>query len=145
MTTPDPALLRAYRATQYYVDDAPHSFVLRVEARSPELLALYARSGVSQAAYLTACNPRSRVLPAAENAARMAELASALAAAGYALRHGRGADPSGQWAAEESVLVLGMIEAEARAWGRRFGQNAVLWAGEDGVVRLVWCARGHAL
>lgn len=153
----DAALIAAYSAAHYEVSaDASAGlaapFVLRVDVASPELLDLYRRHGVSQAAYLTACNPHSTMLSDADNRARMDELAQtlrALAGQGparsptdsdarsYMNLHGRGTDPSGAWPGEASVLVLGMSEAEARELGTRFGQNALLHAGADGVPRLV--------
>lgn len=140
------------------------AFVLRVDVASPEVLDLYRRHDESQAAYLTACNPHSTVLSDADNRKRMDELVQtlrALAGQGparsrtysdvrtklrspahsharsYTILHGRGTDPSGAWPGEASVLVLGMSEAEARELGVRFGQNALLQAGADGVPRLV--------
>lgn len=158
----DPALIAAYRAAHYKVSaDASAGlaapFVLRVDVASPELLDLYRRHDVSQAAYITACNPHSTVLSDADNRARMDELVGALAGQGaarlktrsilhshthsdvrsYMILHGRGTDPCGVWAGEVSVLVLGMVEAEASALGERYGQNALLQAGADAVPRLV--------
>ena len=85
------------------------------------------------------------MLSDADNRTRMDELVGALAGRGaahtsvrsYTILHGRGTDPSGAWPGEASVLVLGMSEAEARELGTRFGQNALLQAGADGVPRLV--------
>jgi hypothetical protein len=165
----DPALIAAYRAAHYEVStDASAglaaAFVLRVDVASSELLALYGRHGVSQAAYLTACNPHSTMLSDADNRARMDELAQTLRALArqgparsktrsilrspahayvrsnprsYMCLHGRGTDPSGAWPGEASVLVLGMSEEQARELGTRFAQNALLHAGADGVPRLV--------
>jgi hypothetical protein len=161
----DPELIAAYRAAHYEVSaDASAglaaTFVLRVDVASPELLDLYHRHDVLQAAYLTACNPHSTVLSDADNRARMDALAQtlrALAGQGparlktrsnlhsptdsdarsYTILQGRGTDPSGAWPGEASVLVLGTGEAEARELGTRFGQNALLHAGADAVPRLV--------
>ena len=138
----NPALIAAYRAAHYQVSaDASAGlaapFVLRVDVASPELLALYSRHDVLQAAYLTACNPHSTVLSDADNVARMDELVRALAGQGHMILHGRGTDPAGVWASEASVLVLGISEVHACELGARFGQNALLQAGADGVPRLV--------
>lgn len=145
-----PHLIAAYRDAHYELSADSSAglaapFVLRVDVASPELLDLYRRHNVSQAAYLTACNPHSTVLSDADNRARMDELVRALAGQGsarmktrsYTILLGRGTDPSGAWPGEASVLVLGMSESEARDLGTRFGQNALLQAGADGVPRLV--------
>ncbi len=131
------ALVVAYRTTRYEVMDGRHRFALNVDRCSAPLLAAYARHGVTRAAYLTACNPRSRRHSAAENRRRMAALETALRRLGRAALAGRGEDPTGAWSGEPSVLALGASEAEARALGHRFGQNAVLHAGSDGVPRLL--------
>jgi hypothetical protein len=48
---------------------------------------------------------------------------------------GQGEDPS--WLAEASFLVLGLGREEASDLGRKYGQNAIVWVGSDGVPELV--------
>ena len=140
----DAALIRAYRAARYGVSAAPGEggpFALQVDVPSARLLALLARHSVREAAYLTACNPRSERLTDAENRRRMVKLETALRASGRVVIAGRGEDVDtkgkGRWPGEPSMLALGMSEAEAMRLGDAFAQNAVLHAGRDGVPRLV--------
>ncbi|WP_443025861.1 DUF3293 domain-containing protein [Sphingomonas sp. RB1R13] len=50
---------------------------------------------------------------------------------------GIGCDPNGRWAGEPSFLVLGIVFDQAKALGDQYQQNAILWASEDAVPRLV--------
>jgi Protein of unknown function (DUF3293) len=45
--------------------------------------------------------------------------------------------PSGAWPPELSFFALGISERAARDLGRRFDQDAVVWAGADAVPRLL--------
>jgi hypothetical protein len=66
-----------------------------------------------------------------------ARFGAELAAAGYRVVEGAGEDPEGRWPAEPSYLVLGMALDAAQEVGRRYGQNAIVWAGADAVPELV--------
>ncbi|MFT6830906.1 MAG: hypothetical protein ACJAZN_001063, partial [Planctomycetota bacterium] len=50
---------------------------------------------------------------------------------------GQGRHPSGGWAPEASLLVLGLQRDEAAALGRRWRQNAVLWIGRETIPELL--------
>ena len=50
---------------------------------------------------------------------------------------GAGRDLAGTWPEESSFVVLGLDLDAARALGREFSQNAIVWAGNDAVPRLV--------
>lgn len=132
----DPGTIEAYRDTEYRVG-GERGFVLRVGARSPQLLDAFQRCGVHCCAYLTACNPGSIRLAPEVNRERQAALAKDLQELGFAVEHGVGEHPDNGWPAEPSFLVLGLSLEEARALGRRHGQNAILWAGVDAVPELV--------
>lgn len=131
----DAATVAAYRHADYQVHGSP-SFTLKVEQRCRELLAAHHQLAVDCSAYLTACNPFSQQLAAADNAARMDELAANLTALGLPYWPGVGIDPDGLWPGEVSFLVFGVGLDAACELGRRFQQNAILWAGTDAVPRL---------
>lgn len=113
------------------------AFTLRIDEPSAELREAHARNGVSCSAFLTACNPGSQRIVDHENRRRHATLIRVLTAAG--LRHwpGFGIDPDRSWPDEPSRLVFGIPLDEARTLGKRFAQNAMVWAGADAVPRLV--------
>lgn len=130
-----PALQQAYRQALYRLDEG---WQLQVGMRQPLLLAGYARHGARCASYLTACNPRGRLLSEAENKQRMQRLCLALDGQGWSWTPGFGQDPQGKWPGEASVLVWGMDAPTARRWGQQWQQNAVLFCGAAAVPRLLW-------
>lgn len=133
----DPGLIGAYRAARYRVDHAP-SFTMTVDERSPGLERSMRGVGLECAMFLTAWNPNGERLPPDRNRSRHRRLIDELQAAGRMWMPGAGLDPTGTWPDEEvSVLVPGVDRVAACDWGRRYDQNAVLWAGADAVPRLL--------
>lgn len=132
----DAALIKAYRETDYEVCSTP-PFVLHVDRESEALRALLAQHRVEDAAYVTACNPRSQPLGDADNQARQRRLRDELERRGLVAIPGVARHPDNGWPEEDSVLVLGLALDDARELGIRFDQNAVLWAGIDAVPRLI--------
>lgn len=128
-------ILESYRAAEYAVFGA-EEFVLRVDRSSTALAALQRQAGVRESVFLTACNPESVPLDEATNAARQAELARLLEERGLRVLPAEGRSATRDWV-EPSFLVLGLGLAEAAELGRRFRQNAILHAAEDGVPRLI--------
>lgn len=128
-------LLQAYSATHYCLHDC--DWLLQLGHAQPALGPYYQRHAVHCASYLTACNPMGELLPAPLNQRRMAQLRQALQRAGWSWLDGQGVDPEGHWPAEDSVLVWGMPEATARAWGQQWSQNAIVHCGADMVPQLV--------
>ncbi len=61
-----------------------------------------------------------------------------LRADGLLLIAGVGVDPTGEWPAEASVLVLGITLERAIGVGHRYGQNAIVWMDGDAVPQLVF-------
>jgi hypothetical protein len=135
-----PADLRdAYRRTEYRVADGSYAFVLRIDQPSDSLRTCHAAFGVECSTFITAWNPRSESMPPDVNAAAMTRLEREIEARGLFVLHGVGIDPSGAWAGEPSLLVLGLDENAGVALARAFEQNAIVCASEDAVPRLVIC------
>lgn len=131
-----PALLIAYRSADYIVE-AREPFVLNIDQYSTALATLYSAHNSLTAAFITACNPASQVLPAEDNAARQQVLQQVLQDLGLHCLPGRGEDPAGQWPGEDSFLVLGIEKETACGLGRQFGQNAIVFCNSDAVPQLV--------
>lgn len=134
-TVIDTQVLRAYRETDYVVSSEP-PVTLRIGNHNADLQRLHSRLGVTQSAFLTACNPFSRDVGAEENARRQVALEARLEAAGWRWLDGIGQHPEGGWA-EASFLVLGISREQARALGTAFEQNAIVWTGPDAMPELV--------
>ncbi len=135
----DRELEAAYRRTHYEVQQPDGALLLlRVDVASTALQAIHERCGVTCSAFMTAWNPRSVPQSAEQNAAANQELQRRLAALGLQCWPGHGRDPRGEWPAEVSLFVPGLGLAAASLHGRQFGQNAILYAAQDAVPRLVW-------
>lgn len=126
------ALDAAYCATSYRVG----KLALRIGEPHPWLDRLLENRGLERYAYLTAANPGSAPLPAAENAARMRALSKELE--GFVVLRGAAHADDGAWEPEPSFLVLGVSRDDAAALGRRFGQNAILVGERGGAPELLW-------
>jgi hypothetical protein len=129
--------LTAYQATQYRVGTGEEAFTLRIGAFSAELRNLYAATGQTCCVFITAYNPFGQEQSAVANRRAKSLLEEALQALTSKTIAGAGADPSGAWAEEISLLALGIDETTARQLGERFKQDAVVWAGPDATPQLL--------
>lgn len=128
--------LRAYEETHYRVlGDAPAT--LRIGHANPDLAKLHRTFGVDCSAFVTAANPFSTLISAMANAARQAALAEQLAIMGLRFIEGIGEHPLGTWAGEPSFLVLGLKLSDAKQFGTKHEQNAIVWCGSDTVPQLI--------
>lgn len=130
------SIIEAYRQTDYRVR-APRPFTLKIGRASQALLRLHTQQGVGSSAFITACNPYSRMLTEDENAERQQRLGEALTREGWRYLLGSGKHISGPWPAEASFLVLGMGRDEACRVAEAFEQNAFVFCAEDGIPQLV--------
>jgi hypothetical protein len=128
---PDDALEAAYRATDYIVEDSSGPLCIRIGEP---------RSGIEAQswAYVTACNPRSKLLPQGENARRLQDLERVIAELGFRFLHGEALARDGNWPAEPSLLILDIDEKAAIKLGRRFDQAAIVFGRRGESARLVW-------
>ena len=123
-------LLTAYRNTTYRVFFTGEQVDIRIGCRHPRLDQLLGRQSW---AFITADNPASIV--AGDNAAHRLQLAERLS--NHDCHPGLGLPDAGDWPPEESLLVAGMQESEARQVGLEFGQHAVLCGDAGMPARLV--------
>jgi Protein of unknown function (DUF3293) len=136
-------LLNSYLRTTYFVL-ANTSLIredigLRIGETSAALDTLLARFGAPRWAYLTAYNPQSTALEAADNAHRQAKLLSTLASGDYRVFPGRSVADTEDWPDEESVLVVEIHLDCARKLAADFGQYGFLFGESHGPVELVLC------
>ncbi len=132
-----PALIQAYLGTTYRAETNGGVITLKIGAASRSITTLFVESQVGSAAFITAENPYSAPQPSAVNAERQRQLGDDLSAMGitYFPGEGQGEDPS--WPAEASFLALGIDREAASDLGRKYGQNAIVWIGSDGLPELV--------
>lgn len=126
-------MIAAYRDTDYWVDDGPHRFVLRLGEKSLAMAGL-----PLGAAFITAWNPESALTQPNANAVANKRLFAALQAAGAdPILNGYGQSRSASWPREDSFLACGLRRPQAVEIGAVFDQNAIVWIGADGVPALV--------
>lgn len=135
----DQAFRTAYENTDYCVPEV--SLCLRMGDACPPLDRLLRSYNQQWAVFVTAWNPGSILSTVSENEAAQAELLARVQRAGWPYWTGFGRGRSGDWPAEESLLVLGPTEVEARALGAAFGQVAVVGYRLGGVAELWSCRR----
>ena len=133
--------LQAYLDTVHQLVE-PAALTLCVGRRHNGLVALMKAHRRPTAAVVTAWNPASHRTPRRLNEAAQARLIAALDARGLPHFRSWGHDGSGEdgkdrWPAEDSRVVLGLELDDAARLGRRFGQNAIVWSGLDGLPLLV--------
>ncbi|MDR1854710.1 MAG: DUF3293 domain-containing protein [Azoarcus sp.] len=133
-------LERAYRATAYRVrlPGFANDLVLRPGVRNRRLDAWLQAAGIHCWSLLTAHNPASRRLSAAQNRRRQQALHEELTAAGYRVLAGENHAAAGNWPVEATFFVPALTRAEAARLARRHGQNAFLWGRCGQAARLCW-------
>lgn len=129
-------LIEAYRETDFRVVGSL-AFTLKVGEFNQQLATLHRMRGVQTSAFITACNPFSQNIGDATNAERLKEMAAQLQALGHNYLDGMGRHPSNRWPGEQSFLVLGLSLQAATMLGAQYGQNAIVWSGEEAVPELV--------
>lgn len=129
--------IKAYLETDYCVfGESP--FVLRTGIANESLAKLYKRLKSNCGVFVTAFNPFGNDVGVAANAVRQVELAKELNRRNLTFFNGIGKHPSGKWATEPSYFVLGLSLEAAKALGKKYDQNAVVWCGSDAIPELVF-------
>lgn len=128
----------AYRATTYRVFLPEGACDLRVGVVSVPLRCWLKAAGIRRFAILTAFNPHSCLLPAADNALRQARLHRELLVQGYSFEVGENLAADDCWPAEATCLVADIPVAAALAFAGRYGQNAIVYGTAAGAPRLCW-------
>jgi hypothetical protein len=132
----------AYRATSYWVETQRVAIRMRVGERNELLDFVLEENMATRWAFITAHNPGSIRQTGAANVGRQRELRQRVARLGLTTLDGRGIGDRGDWAPEESILILGLSDEAARGIGAAFGQVAVLYGESGDTPRLVFCTPG---
>lgn len=131
-----PDLIKAYETTEFHVTAMP-PFVLGVNRYCGKLDRLFKNWEASSAAFITAYNPYSESLATEENESRNQRLQADIKNLGFRSIGGFGKHPDGEWESEDSLFVLDISLEGAKELGAAYGQNAIVWCGEDAIPRLV--------
>ncbi|MGH7739488.1 MAG: DUF3293 domain-containing protein [bacterium] len=128
---------KAYQRTLCQVNARPKGWILQVGKPSKPLLEIYEEEGFSAAAFITAYNPRGQKISAVQNRKAQKALLEDIREKKYAFIPALGKDPKGEWDGEPSFLVFGISLKAAKDLGRKYRQNAILFAGRNGRPRLI--------
>jgi hypothetical protein len=128
-----PDLIRAYKATDYHVEDPQGAFVLRVGDYSRPLERCQVRYRACSSVFITAWNPYGEQRPDEENRESQRRLIRQVDTLGLAWIPGFGAAPGSGWPREPSILVLGIDLAKSVALGKSYRQNAIVFCPETAV------------
>lgn len=132
-------LEKQYRQAVYVIIAGTSEMHFHVGKFSPEIDALLADYNAETFAFITAHNPRSKVLTHAENQVRQSALREILRAENLHFLEGYGADERELWERENSFLVFDIARERAVEIGRKYEQNAIVWGAKMEKIELVWC------
>lgn len=130
------SLIHAYRGTDFVAHLPQGECVLRVGVRNAAMAQLLKDHEASNASYITACNPFSRIFDQADNQLATLQLKSVISTMGLSIYPCDGRDPTGHWPDEPGLLILGAKRSKLRSIGRRFRQNAIIIVGRSGIPKL---------
>lgn len=136
-TAVHPEKIAAYCATDYKLGYSTDDVVLRIGRQNDLLINAFAEYKVDCGAFITAYNPEGTQQTDAANQRDHEALRAEVVALGFAFVEGAGTDATGEWPPEKSLFAYGMDRATASAVGRKFRQDAIVWAGVDAVPQLV--------
>jgi hypothetical protein len=131
-------LVGAYLDTEYRVFTEKGNITVTAGGRFHELIGLHDSFNVVSSAFITAYNPFSQPTEEKVNLINQERLIAEVSSC-WEFLLGEGADPSGKWPAEPSILVLGIKLEEALSIGRRYQQHAILFTGIEGDTYLYDC------
>jgi hypothetical protein len=123
----NPQLLASYHQTTYWVETPAQCFALRIDRKHPEFDAFLTTFG-DEWIFVTACNPRSLLVPPCENRQRMVELEALLTDVPH--WPGLGVASTGDWYPEASICAV-LSWSEGLRVAATFDQHALI-AGRRG-------------
>jgi hypothetical protein len=119
-------LLKIYTDTDFIFYPDNDISILKIGKANKTLDKILQRNRCSSCVYITAWNPRSKLLSISDNNQRMKTLKSYLNRKKMIYIHGIGRSPDGKHF-EDSLLVLGCSKDDAFVLGQKFDQNAVVY------------------
>jgi hypothetical protein len=129
--------IRAYRASDYRIDFFGEAIVLQPGLRSAQVAQLFALHAVTCGAFITAYNPQGAQRSTAENEQAHQQLLTHIESQGFKCLEGKGSEAGTDWLPEKSCFALGQGRSEAIKIGSFYGQDAIVWVGENEVPELV--------
>lgn len=128
-------LLTEYLGARYVLNDA--GLTIRIGQHLDAVDRICEQHGFQTWAFITAYNPRSRLLTDEENCRRNEELRLVLIEQGFFFTEGEGQCEDPTWKPEKSFFVPGVTRQLALDLGLRFNQNAVVFGVVGGPAELL--------
>lgn len=128
----------AYRATTYRVFLPGGVMDLRVGQTNKTLSSWLEKAGGLNFAIISAYNPGSLCLDAAQNSERQSQLECDLLEGNYEPYAGENIPDEASGPLEETCFVVDIALEDACALAEDFGQKAIVYGGADGMPGLVW-------
>jgi len=144
------SLLESYLRTTYRVTELAPPVDIRIGEPCPALDALLDLHTARSWAFITAWNPGSKKLGAAENQRRQAALEAEVKQGGTVFYRGAGipddatsafrlpSSSSAPWEPEESLLIIGMDREQAVKLGKKYAQAAIVAGDRSAPAQLVF-------
>lgn len=128
----------AYTATTYRVFFPAAIGDLRLAQASEILRCVLQSSGALTFVILTAYNPCSLRLDTSSNQVRHRAMKADLLEISKHVFDGENLADNKDWPVEKSCCILGMSLIDACLLGNKYGQNAIVYGGEDAIPHLYW-------
>jgi hypothetical protein len=116
-----------YLATDFVVKIHGREVTITPNKRSPAVEQVLCRFRARTAAFITACNPFSRIQSEITNGRAHSALLGTIRYHGWRFIEGYGQGHDRRWPPEKSILVFGLTRAAAAHLGRRYRQNAIVF------------------
>ena len=132
------ALYSFYQDAVYEVYYGDLTIQLFIDRSNSKLDLILKRYNCNAWALITAFNPYSQCLSAAENQQRHQNLIELIRSHNLTFFDAVGKDKDGVWTPEQSIFIVGINLKQAIAIGNRFQQNAIVYGELEKRSQLVW-------
>lgn len=130
-------LIQNYLSAFYQTDSHFGKMTLRIGQYCDILSRLMIGAKLTNALFITACNPHSQLQCTQINDLLQIQLHKQLTDYSPWIYPGESIDPRNHWSAESSYLTLGIDLLHSIQIGIQFKQNAIVWCNVDAVPRLI--------
>jgi len=129
----DHSLVSSYKETTYSVPELDIN--IRFDEENKKLHQFLENSSKSSWVFITAWNPKSKLLSEKENYKRNRSLKKDLRH--WKFYNGIGIPDENEWSPEKSFFVLGISKSEADRLAKKYGQNAYVYGTKEIEVQLI--------
>lgn len=130
-------LIQNYLSAFYQANSDFGELTLRIGQYCDILSRLMIGAEVTNALFITACNPHSQIQSTQINDLAQIQLHEQLMHYSPWIYPGENIDPRNHWPVESSYLTLGIDLLHSIQIGIQFKQNAIVWCDVDAVPRLI--------